>query len=147
MSINYEDTGKYSLGYHLHLAFSALTDTLNQELKKAGLNLTHPQFSILQAVFRSPGLSQSKLAEETAKDGGAITRSLNYLEKQELIERKWINGCTKGVFPTGKAERLKPALDNAIRNTIDQACACFGMEAIASLNEKLIDIKNTLSRR
>lgn len=144
MSTGNIDSGKYSLGYHLHLAFIAVTETLNQELHKAGLELTHPQFTILQAVFRQPGLSQRELARATAKDAAAITRSLAYLEKLGLMERRWINGCTKGVFPTAKAEKLQPALEKAIQNTLDRACAGLDDDKIKSINNILLQIKSTL---
>ena len=114
---------KNALGYHLHRAFAALTETLHGELRGAGLALTHPQFSVLQAVSRRPGISQTGLARETGKDGAAISRSLNYLEKQGLIRRAAINGCTKGVFLTARAEALRPLLDDAIRKTLGRACA------------------------
>ena len=114
---------KDKLGYHLHRAFAALTETLHGELRAAGLPLTHPQFSVLQAVSRKPGLSQNGLARETGKDGAAISRSLNYLEKQGLIRRAAINGCTKGVFLTPRAEELRPLLDDAIRKTVSRACS------------------------
>lgn len=111
-----------SLGYHLHRAFAALTETLHGELRAAGLRLTHPQFSVLQAVSRAPGLSQNELARETGKDGAAISRSLEHLEKRGLIRRAPINGCTKGVFLTPRAEALRPLLDAAISRTTARAC-------------------------
>ena len=117
------DDEKNALGYHLHRAFAALTEALHGELRAAGLPLTHPQFSVLQAVSRKPGISQNGLARETGKDGAAISRSLNYLEKQGLIRREAINGCTKGVFLTPRAEALRPLLDDAIHKTVGRACA------------------------
>lgn len=116
------DDEKNTLGYHLHRAFAALTETLHAELRAAGLPLTHPQFSVLQAVSRKPGISQNGLARETGKDGAAISRSLDYLEKQGLLRRAPLNGCTKGVFLTQKAEELRPLLDGAIRKTVARAC-------------------------
>ena len=134
------DDEKNALGYHLHRAFAALTETLHGELRAAGLSLTHPQFSVLQAVSRKPGISQNGLARETGKDGAAISRSLNYLEKQGLVRRAPINGCTKGVFLTGKAEELRPLLDGAIRKTVARACRDMKpgeVETVIRLLEKI----------
>ena len=116
-------SGRESLGYHLHKAFAALTEALNGELRAAGLALTHPQFALLQAVGRLPGASQAELARETGKDTAAVSRSLDYLEKQGFIERSRINGCTKGVFLTPRGEDLRPLLEAAIRKTVARACA------------------------
>lgn len=117
------DHERESLGYHLHRAFAALSETLHGELRAAGLQLTHPQFSVLRAVSRRPGLSQNGLARETGKDGAAISRSLNYLEGRGLIRRVRINGRAKGVFLTPEAEALRPLLEDAIRKTVGRACA------------------------
>ncbi len=95
-------------------------------------------------VFRRPGLSQRELARETAKDNTAITSSLAYLEKQGLLKRKWINGCTKGVFATELAENLRPLLEEAIRKTIDRACADLDEENVELLNRLLGKIRMTL---
>ena len=129
-----------SLGYHLHRAFAALTETLHGELRAAGLSLTHPQFSVLQAVSRQPGLSQSGLARETGKDAAAISRSLTYLEKRGLVRRAAINGCTKGVFLTPRAEELRPLLEEAIQKTVARACSGMKpdeVETVIRLLEKL----------
>ena len=133
-----------SLGYHLHRAFAALTETLHGELRAAGLALTHPQFSVLQAVSRKPGLSQNGLARETGKDGAAISRSLDYLEKRGLVRRAPLNGCTKGVFLTQKAEELRPLLDGAIRKTVARACSGMGPEEVETVISLLERITSTL---
>lgn len=135
---------KYSLGYYLHLAFIAVVEELNRELRQAGLKITHPQFTLLQAVYRQPGLSQTELAKATAKDAAAVTRSLTYLEKQGLVERKWLNGCAKGVFLTPKAESLRPVLDKAIGRTIDRACANMDAAQVEQLNLSLRKMRETL---
>lgn len=140
-----ENSDKYDLCYQLHLAFISVTEILNQELRSAGLDLAHPRFTILQAFFRHPGMSQSELARTTAKDGAAISRSVACLEKRGLLERKWLNGCTKGVFPTDRAEKLRPLLDEAIRKTIDRACARLEDGQITSLSQILQKIRETLS--
>lgn len=133
-----------ALGYHLHRAFAALTETLHGELRAAGLSLTHPQFSVLQAVSRKPGLSQNGLARETGKDGAAISRSLDHLEKRGLIRRERINGCTKGVFLTRKAEELRPLLDGAIGKTVGRACRDMTPDEVETVIRLLKKISTTL---
>lgn len=138
------DHGPEALGYHLHRAFAALTGALHGELRAAGLALTHPQFSVLQAVSRKPGLSQNGLARETGKDGAAISRSLDYLEKRGLVLRAPINGCTKGVFLTPRGQALRPLLDSAIRKTIERACHDMTPEEVETVISLLEKISSTL---
>lgn len=138
------DHGPESLGYQLHRAFAALTETLHGELRAAGLALTHPQFSILRAVSRKPGLSQNGLARVTGKDGAAISRSLDYLEKRGLIRREPLNGCTKGVFLTDRAEELRPLLERAIRKTVARACSGLTPQEVGTVIRLLEKISATL---
>ena len=147
MSTDDKNFHKYDLGNQLHLAFIALTETLNQELRQAGLDLVHPQFTIIQAVFRHPGMSQTELAQRTAKDGAAMARSVACLEKRGLLERKWLNGCTKGVFATDRAKKLQSLLDEAIRKTLDRACAGFEEEEVKMLIQNLLKIRTTLAAK
>ena len=141
------DDEKNALGYHLHRAFAALTEALHGELRAAGLPLTHPQFSVLQAVSRKPGISQNGLARETGKDAAAISRSLNYLERQGFVLRGAINGCTKGVFLTPRAEALRPLLDDAIRKTVARACADMGDAEVETAVRLLKKICTTLHEK
>lgn len=145
MSIDFVIKDKYALGYFLHHAFIALTETLNRELREAGLRLTHPQFTILQTVFRRPGISQRELAQATAKDAAAITRSLDFLEKQGLVKRKPINGCTKGVYATNRADELRPVLEEAIKHTLERAFADIEDEEIEKVNGILQQIQAALT--
>ena len=132
---------EHNLGCNLYHAFVTVTGILHQELRRVGLNLTYPQFLILETVFRRPGLNQSELGRETAKDSGAITRSLSYLEKKGFLERKWINGSSKGVFVTSYGEEVKPLLKNAIQKALERACANLTEDQKNCLNCLLQRIK------
>ena len=145
MSSDLNNYNKFALAPNLYQAFVAMTGDLRRTLRQAGIPLTFPQFQILEAVFNNPGLSQSDLAKETAKDNAAITRSLVYLEKQGLVERKWINGCAKGVFVTAQGEKTRLLLEDAIRKTCERARAGMQEEQIICLNKLLIHIKLNLT--
>lgn len=137
---------RQDLGYQLHRAFAAMTATLNHELRSVGIPLTHAQFSILQAAKRSPGLSQTDLACETGKDRGAICRSLTYLEREGWIRREKKSGRVNSVFLTQKANAAQPLLEQAIRMTIEKACAVLQPNEIEDCAEVLEKIGTALGQ-
>lgn len=123
-------TGAQNFGYHLHRAFAALTDVLSRELQAAGAPVSPSQFAILQAVAREPGVSQNGLARRLGRDAAALSRSLRRLEQQGLVRRAPINGCTKGVFPTPQAQKLRPALQRAAARANERALQILGAGGI-----------------
>ncbi|MBZ9571646.1 MarR family transcriptional regulator [Methanobrevibacter sp. TMH8] len=56
------------------------------KLKKCGI--TFEQWYILYFIHQNEGCNQNMLSKSTKKDTGAMTRSLNTLQKMGLIERK-----------------------------------------------------------
>lgn len=130
-----------NFGYQLHRAFAALASVLSRELKAAGAPVSPSQFAILQAVAREPGLSQSGLARRLGRDAAAVSRALRCLERQGLVRRAPINGCSKGVFPTPLAKALRPALRRAAELANERALQVLGPEEL----EHILAILDTLA--
>ncbi len=61
-----------------------------KEFDKLKLGITVEQWIILKIVSESPSISQNELAEKSFRDPASITRSLDLLEKKELIIREAI---------------------------------------------------------
>lgn len=67
---------------------TAINRRLFRDFRTAELNLTPEQFTILLSLFYKDGITQQELANSTFKDKTGITRLLDNLQKQSLIERK-----------------------------------------------------------
>lgn len=67
---------------------TAINRRLFRDFRAAELNLTPEQFTILLSLFYKDGITQQELANSTFKDKTGITRLLDNLQKQSLIERK-----------------------------------------------------------
>ncbi|SDL42936.1 MarR family winged helix-turn-helix transcriptional regulator [Kriegella aquimaris] len=58
-----------------------------REFDRLGLNITVEQWILLKIVHESNHISQKELAEKSLRDPASITRTLDLLQKKELINR------------------------------------------------------------
>ncbi len=63
-----------------------------REFDRLGLDITVEQWILLKIIEESDGLSQKELADKSLRDPASITRTLDLLQKKELIERRPIEG-------------------------------------------------------
>jgi len=63
-----------------------------REFLKRGIDLSTEQWTVIQCVYETPGISQSEIAESTYKDPASVTRMIDLLEKKKLLTR----GTEKG---------------------------------------------------
>lgn len=138
---NYE---KESLGFHLDKAFAAVRAVLADELASRQIKLNHQQFSILQTIHRSPGLSQSALASSVGMDVAAVSRSTATLERRGLLVKRELNGCTNGLYLTEKSREMMPLLDGAIKATTRK---CSEDLEPGELEATLASLRKIIARR
>jgi DNA-binding MarR family transcriptional regulator len=82
-----------------------VTQLYDDVLRPTGLRVT--QFSILAAIARSGEVNVSQLEAALAIDQTTLTRSLNVLERDHVIERvPHPDGRIKAMRLTGKGKRL-----------------------------------------
>jgi MarR family transcriptional regulator, transcriptional regulator for hemolysin len=61
-----------------------------KEFDRLGLNITVDQWVLLKIIHERKEISQNELAEFSFRDPASITRTLDLLDKKELIERQAI---------------------------------------------------------
>src|SRR5713101_5532651 len=69
----------------LRMVTRAVTQLYDEALRPSGLRIT--QFSILASIARAGAASLRQLEDELAIDQTTLTRSLNLLERDQVIER------------------------------------------------------------
>lgn len=69
------------------MATTAVARRLQKNFRKAGLEITIEQWSILCHLWREDSLSQQELGTRTFRDKASITRLIDNLEKQGLVTR------------------------------------------------------------
>lgn len=90
---------------------ACMTDTQMQaRLKAHGLKMDH--FIVLMALTEKEGASQTEIGEGLRIAGYTVSRALDALEKQELVERKQDEQSrrTHRVFLTDEGQALMPVI-------------------------------------
>jgi DNA-binding MarR family transcriptional regulator len=69
------------------MASTAVARRLQKNFRYAGLEITIEQWSVLYHLWKEDGLSQQELCNRTFRDKPSITRLIDNLEKQHLVQR------------------------------------------------------------
>lgn len=77
-----------SIGYQLSYTENLHRNLLNKKFSINKLDITPEQFIILDLLTEhSTGISMQKISEKIHRDNSAITRSIDILEKKNLVSR------------------------------------------------------------
>ncbi len=77
-----------SFGRTLGTAHNNLFKHLNKLMKVAELPITPEQFGLMTHLWKQDGLSQQELAVLTARDRANVTRIIDILEREAIVERR-----------------------------------------------------------
>jgi len=84
-----QDLDKAKLtGFLLEKTARRLKQYFQQMLSKRGYKITVDQWVILQALYEKQEQSQLELAQATYKDAPTVTRIIDLLQKQDLVNRR-----------------------------------------------------------
>jgi DNA-binding MarR family transcriptional regulator len=99
-----------------------ITNRLNREFHKTGNQITVEQFRIFLYLWENNGILQSELVNLSGKDKAGIARTLDVMERQDLIVRTSIESDQrqKRILLTNKGKKLKDVLAPvAVRANMD----------------------------
>ena len=113
--------GEKSLGFLLNRASWAAANMLKDNFIKEGLDLPHSQYIVLRLLYEQEGLSQQQIAETLHKDSAAIKRTLDILERKELIVRKPVSLCKYNIYLTPDAIEQRDKIISIADKTIQKA--------------------------
>ncbi len=128
-----------TLGFILCHADLKMKNNLLRKIKS--FEITTEQWMILNRLFEEPGINQKELSERTLKDQGALTRTLDRMEKKGLVKRQ--------VNPTDRRSFLISLTEDghALRNRIvPMALECIE-EAVKGFTAAEIAALVTLLKR
>jgi DNA-binding MarR family transcriptional regulator len=111
----------YSLGHLLGRASVALSKSLNARLEACDIDLPHSQFIVLRCLYYKDALSQLDIAKLLSKDAAAIKRTIDSLEKKELVIRKQTRTLKNSVCISDKGKKLMPQVLKIADNLINEA--------------------------
>lgn len=110
---------------------------LSQQLKNEGVPLTREQWSVLAVLWKSDGCSQQHIADATFRDKPSITRLIDNLEKEQLVERRNAPNDRRLnlIFLTPKGKKMEQQVLKVVNDTISKATENLS-------NEEILTIKN-----
>ncbi|EKD31639.1 MAG: transcriptional regulator, MarR family [uncultured bacterium] len=121
---------------------------LNRKLKKSGLDVSSDQWTVLMYLSDNNGPSQTDLAQKLYKDRANLTRILDLMEKNQLVERQRssIDRREYNVFITEKGMSLIPQLKLIGDSVMEKALKGANAEEIIGikhfLNKLFINLDN-----
>jgi MarR family transcriptional regulator, organic hydroperoxide resistance regulator len=83
--INVDDKG---IGFLITKTALKLKNRFNNYMKENGFNITADQFEILNILWDKEGITQTEIANFVSKDKTNITRILDVMEKNNLLQRE-----------------------------------------------------------
>ncbi len=98
-----------SFGRRLGVAHTTLFKHLSKLMKEQNLPITPEQFSLMTHLWKQDGCSQQELAVLTNRDRANVTRILDILEREEMVERRDDKADRRifKIFLTKKGKELK----------------------------------------
>lgn len=130
----------YSLGLLLNRASVSLSKMLNNETLNNGINLPHSQFIVLRCLFYNDGISQQEIANLLFKDAAAIKRTIDNLEKKNLVIRRQARPQKNSVHISEKGKTLIPSVLKIADEVIAEATKGIEFNNYKLLREMLISI-------
>ncbi|WP_448607005.1 MarR family winged helix-turn-helix transcriptional regulator [Paenimyroides ceti] len=122
---------------------------LSHNLKKAGINMTKEQWSVLAILWKTDGCSQQMLAKQTYRDKPSITRLINHLEKEEYVIRKPAKNDKRLnlIYLTNKAKSIEKEVITVMNETIETATKGISDTEIELIKKAFYTIYQNLQKQ
>ncbi len=116
--------------------------------KKNNIEITPEQWIVLYYLWEQDGLSLGELAKKTKKDNANITRIINRMENQGLLNKSIKDNDKRFfyLFLTEEAYRIKPSVYKSILSSTDicsKGLSVKEQETFLLLLNKIISNMNT----
>lgn len=99
-----------NVGCMLGTAYQTLVSQLADELEKADLNITVPEYLILRALYTQDGMQQCEIASIVGKDKGAVCRCVAAMSKKGLVTTESVSYKCLRVYLSPKGKEIEPTV-------------------------------------
>lgn len=116
---------------------------IKQELKRLELDLK--QFGVLMALLEEEGLTQTEIGKKITLPGYATTRTIDALEKKQLIERRTDerSRCSYRIYLTDKGHATGPELFiiiNKVNEDLLSVISATERKQLATILQKILSV-------
>jgi DNA-binding MarR family transcriptional regulator len=125
---------------------SVFNRALLTNFKKNGISLTKEQWTILGVLWQEDGCSQQTLADRTYKDKPGITRLIDNLEKENLVERHpdAKDRRLNLIFLTTQGRTIEKEVMSIVNQTITDAVKGIDPENLKIVKDTFLQIYDNL---
>jgi DNA-binding MarR family transcriptional regulator len=112
-----------SYGRVLGVAYTAVYRRLAQYMTENNLPITPDQFRLLTHLWQSDGLSQQELAVGSNRDKANVTRIIDILEREGIVERRDHENDRRiyRIYLTAKGKKLEVAAAECAQAALEDA--------------------------
>lgn len=130
------------------VAATAVQRRLQRHFREAGLEITVEQWSVLYHLWKEDSLSQQELCNKTHRDKPSITRLVDNLEKQGLVERKASEGDRRvnRICLTNSARKLQDTTIDLANKTMAEALEDVSKEEIETVKKVFQKVYDNLTK-
>ena len=89
-----------SVGFFVNRAAIRLKNRLWQSFKEGGFDITPEQWAVLNCLWEKDGQTQTEIADRIIKDKTNLTRMLDVMEREGLLERRPLRSPNHRYFPS-----------------------------------------------
>ncbi len=137
-----------SLGAYMAIALQLMKKKHQKSLAEAGSKITLEQLAILEILGHHGDMNMTELSIKTWKHNANITRIVDKLEKQQLVERRSVEGDRRAnlIGITGKGKNLYDRLISLVMENNKEITSCITKEEETAAINTMIKIINNLSK-
>jgi DNA-binding MarR family transcriptional regulator len=112
-----------SFGRQLGVAYTALFRHLSKLMKEQNLPITPDQFRVLSFLWQKDGVSQIELARFTNRNRANVTRIIDILEREGVVERRDDDNDRRvfRIYLTKKGKSLRDQTAKCAAQSIEDA--------------------------
>jgi DNA-binding MarR family transcriptional regulator len=127
---------------------SAFNKALLTHFKNNNISLSKEQWTILSVLWQEDGCSQQTLAEKTYKDKPGITRLVDNLEKENLVERRPDSKDRRLnlIFLTSQGKAIENDVMTVVEQTIKSAIEGIAPENLQIVKETFLKVYQNLDQ-
>lgn len=136
-----------SFGRILGVAHTSMFRHLSKLMKEQNLPITPEQFSVLSHLWQKDGLQQTELALCTNRNRANVTRILDILEREGIVERMDDANDRRvfRIFLTDKGKSLKEVTAKCAEQSIKDSLKGLTNDEIEICKKVLLKIKSNVA--
>ncbi len=136
-----------SLGRILGVAHTSMFRHLSKLMKEQNLPITPEQFSVLSHLWQKDGLQQTELALCTNRNRANVTRILDILEREGIVERRDDDSDRRvfRIYLTNKGKSIREATAKCAEQSIKDSLKGLSKEEIDTCVKVLLKITDNVA--